>query len=91
LGRNLRPPGGDRHDPEDRLRGATVRDASEPPAAGPERFGAPKEAEAPAARLPSAPTLKLVADDQTGKVEGVTILGQLGNIPDDFAKTLQGG
>lgn len=89
--RNLRPPGGDRHDPEDQLRGATVRDASEPPAADPERFGAPKEAEALAARLPGAAALKLVADDEGGGLESVTILGQLGNIPDDFAKTLQGG
>ncbi|MFB0490724.1 hypothetical protein ABIE45_003310 [Methylobacterium sp. OAE515] len=54
-------------------------------------FGALKKAEALAARLPGAAALKVVAADETGELEGVTILGQFGNIPDDFAETLQGG
>ena len=32
-----------------------------------------------------------VADDETGELESVAILGQFGEIPDDFAESLQGG
>jgi hypothetical protein len=35
--------------------------------------------------------LKGVTDDETGESEAVTILGQWGEIPDDFAESLQGG
>ncbi|MGX9981064.1 hypothetical protein ACN9MF_12755 [Methylobacterium fujisawaense] len=41
--------------------------------------------------MPGAAALKMVADDETGELEGVTILGQWGEIPDDFAESLQGG
>ena len=54
-------------------------------------IGAPKKAEALAARLPGAAALKSLPTMRAVRLEGVTILGQLGNIPDDFAKTLQGG
>lgn len=53
--------------------------------------GALKKAEALAARMPGAAALKVVADDETGELEGVTILGQWGEVPDDFAESLQGG
>jgi hypothetical protein len=53
-------------------------------------FGALKTAEAPP-RLPGAAALKVGADDETGELEGVMILGQFGTLPDDFAATLQGG
>ncbi|EIZ86656.1 hypothetical protein WYO_0667 [Methylobacterium sp. GXF4] len=50
----------------------------------------PKEAENLAKRMPGAAALKVVADDETGELEGVTILGHWGEIPDDFAESLQG-
>ncbi|WP_267427796.1 hypothetical protein [Methylobacterium sp. GC_Met_2] len=53
--------------------------------------GALKKAENLANRVPGAAALKVVADDETGELEGVTILGQWGEIPDDFAESLQGG
>ncbi len=53
--------------------------------------GAVKKAENLAKRMPGAAALKVVADDETGELEGVTILGQWGEIPDDFAESLQGG
>lgn len=66
-----------------------LRPARQEPAQS--EFGALKKAEALAARLPGAAALKVVADDETGELEGVTILGQFGTIRDDFAETLQGG
>ena len=33
--------------------------------------------------------IKVVADDETGELEAATILGQFGEIPDDFAEGLQ--
>jgi len=33
---------------------------------------------------------RVVAADEIGKREGVTILGQWGEVPDDFAESLQG-
>ncbi|MBX9933083.1 MAG: hypothetical protein K2Y56_16350 [Methylobacterium sp.] len=57
----------------------------------PTESGALKKAEAMAGRLPGTAALKVVADDETGELEGVTILGQFGEIPDDFAENLQGG
>jgi len=53
--------------------------------------GALKKPENLAKRMPGAVALKVVADDETGELEGVTILGQWGEIPDDFAESLQGG
>jgi hypothetical protein len=52
--------------------------------------GAVKRAENLAKRMPGAAALKIVADDETGELEGVTILGQWGEVPDDFAECLQG-
>ena len=54
-------------------------------------FGALKKAEALAKRMPGAAALKVIADDETGELEGVTILGQWGEVPEDFAESLQGG
>ena len=53
--------------------------------------GALKKAEAMAGRLPGTAALKVVADDETGELEGVTILGRFGEVPEDFAESLQGG
>lgn len=52
--------------------------------------GALKKAENLAKRVPGAAVLKIVADDETGELEGVTILGQWGEVPYDFAESLQG-
>ena len=57
----------------------------------PTASGALKKAEAMAARMPGAAALQVVADDETGELEGVTVLGQWGDVPDDFAESLQGG
>jgi hypothetical protein len=51
-------------------------------------WGALKRAEAMAARLPGTAALKIVADDETGELESATILGQFGEVPDDFAESL---
>lgn len=52
--------------------------------------GALKKAEAMAGRLPGTAALRIVADDETGEMESATILGQFGEVPDDFAESLQG-
>ncbi|GJD99883.1 hypothetical protein [Methylobacterium isbiliense] len=57
----------------------------------PTESGALKRAEAVAARMPGAVALRIVADDETGELESVAILGQFGEVPDDFAESLQGG
>ena len=44
-----------------------------------------------AARLPGAAALRIVADDETGELESATILGQWGEVPDDFAEQVRGG
>ncbi|TXN41565.1 hypothetical protein FV232_04770 [Methylobacterium sp. WL30] len=41
--------------------------------------------------MPGTAALKIVADDETGELESATILGQFGEVPDDFAESLQGG
>ena len=46
-------------------------------------------AEAMASRLPGTAALQIVADDETGELESATILGQHGEVPDDFAESLQ--
>ena len=53
--------------------------------------GALKKAENLAKRMPGAAAIRIVADDETGELETATILGQWGDVPDDFAETLQGG
>ncbi|MGU3538907.1 hypothetical protein [Methylobacterium sp. A54F] len=57
----------------------------------PTESGALKKAEAMAGRMPGAAAIRIVADDETGEVESAAILGQFGEIPDDFAELLQGG
>lgn len=66
-----------------------LRPAHQEPAQS--EFGALKKAEALAARMPGAAALRVVADDETGELEGVTILGQFGTVPDDFSESLLGG
>ncbi|PXW50130.1 hypothetical protein [Methylobacterium sp. B4] len=51
--------------------------------------GAMKRAEAMAGRMPGTAALQIVADDETGELESATILGQYGDVPDDFAESLQ--
>ena len=50
-----------------------------------------KQAEAMAGRMPGTAAREVVADDQTGELEAATILGQVGEVPEDFAESLQGG
>ncbi len=38
-----------------------------------------------------AAALRIVADDETGELESVTILGTFGEIPEDFAEQVSGG
>ncbi|WP_066922843.1 hypothetical protein [Methylobacterium sp. CCH5-D2] len=52
--------------------------------------GALKKAEAMAGRMPGTAALQIVADDETGELESATILGQFGQVPDDFAESLTG-
>lgn len=56
----------------------------------PTESGALKKAQAMASRMPGTAALKVVADDETGELEGVTILGQFGEVPEDFAESLGG-
>ena len=56
----------------------------------PTESGALKKAEAMAGRLPGTAALRVMADDETGELEGVTILGQFGEVPEDFAESLGG-
>lgn len=53
--------------------------------------GAMKKAENLAKRMPGAAAVKVIADDETGELEAATILGQWGEVPEDFAESLQGG
>jgi hypothetical protein len=57
----------------------------------PTESGAVKRAEAIAGRMPGAAALRIVADDETGELESVTILGTFGEIPEDFAEQISGG
>ena len=38
---------------------------------------------------PGTAALRIVADDETGELESATILGRFGEVPDDFAESLQ--
>ena len=55
----------------------------------PTESGALKRAEAMAGRMPGTAAIKVVADDETGELESVALLGQFGEVPDDFAESLQ--
>lgn len=44
-----------------------------------------------ATRMPGTAALEIVADEEFGELEGATFLGQWGEVPDDFAKSLRGG
>ena len=55
----------------------------------PTESGALKRAEAMAGRMPGTAAIKVVADDETGELESVALLGQFGEVPDDFAGSLQ--
>ncbi|GEP00604.1 hypothetical protein [Methylobacterium haplocladii] len=57
----------------------------------PTESGALKRAEAMAGRIPGTAAIRIMADDETGELESATILGQFGQVPDDFAEQLQGG
>ena len=57
----------------------------------PTESGALKKAEAMSARMPGTAALKVVADDETGELESATILARFGEVPEDFAESLQGG
>lgn len=57
----------------------------------PTEHGALKKAEAMSGRMPGTAAIKVVADDETGELEAATILGQFGDVPDDFGESLQGG
>ena len=57
----------------------------------PTESGALKKAEAMAGRMPGTAAIRVIADDETGELESATILGQFGEVPDDFAENLQGG
>ena len=57
----------------------------------PTENGALKKAEAMAGRMSGTAAIKVIADDETGELESATILGQFGEVPDDFAESLLGG
>lgn len=57
----------------------------------PTESAALKRAEAMAGRLPGTLAIRIVADDETGEVESVTVLGRFGEVPDDFVDGLKGG
>jgi hypothetical protein len=57
----------------------------------PSESGVLKKAQAMAGRMPGTAALEVVADDETGEWESATILGQFGEIPEDFSESLQGG
>ncbi|GJE42318.1 hypothetical protein [Methylobacterium soli] len=56
----------------------------------PTESGALKRAEAIAGRMPRTAALRIVVDDETGELESATILGQFGEVPEDFALGLTG-
>jgi hypothetical protein len=57
----------------------------------PTESGALKRAEAIAGRMPGAAALRIVADDETGEFESVAILGQFGEVPENFEEQVSGG
>lgn len=59
--------------------------------AAPSSNGALKRAKAVTARVPGAAALKVEADDETGELHAVDVLGEFGEVPEDFRDTLMGG
>ena len=57
----------------------------------PTENGALKRAAAAVPRLPGAAAIKVVADDETGEVSAITVLGTFGDIPEDFVEGLVAG
>ncbi|KMO28157.1 hypothetical protein [Methylobacterium aquaticum] len=57
----------------------------------PTENGALKRAEAIAGWMPGTAALRIVADDETGELDSVAILGQFGEVPQDFAEQVSGG
>ncbi|RVU13193.1 hypothetical protein [Methylobacterium oryzihabitans] len=57
----------------------------------PTESGALKRAEAMAKRMPGTAALKIVADDETGELDSIAILGEFGQVPEDFAEQVRGG
>lgn len=55
----------------------------------PKSSGAMKQADAMASRMPGTAAIQIVADDETGELVSATILDQYGEVPDDFAESLQ--
>lgn len=55
----------------------------------PTSSGAMQRVEAMAAHMPGTAALQIAADDETGELESATIPGQYGEVPDDFAESLQ--
>ncbi|MCJ2082213.1 hypothetical protein [Methylobacterium sp. J-090] len=53
--------------------------------------GVLRKAGAVAGWMPETAALKIVSNDEIGELEGATILGQFGEVPEDFAEKLQGG
>ncbi|ACL58387.1 hypothetical protein [Methylobacterium nodulans] len=53
--------------------------------------GALKRAEAIATRKPGAAALQIRADNETGELESVVILGRFGEVPEDFVEMVAGG
>ena len=47
--------------------------------------------EAIAGWMPGNAALRIVADDETGELDSVAILGQFGEVPQDFAEQVSGG
>lgn len=54
----------------------------------PTQNGALKRAEGLASRMPGTAAICVVADDETGEVSAISILGTFGQVPDDFADSL---
>ena len=53
--------------------------------------GAIKKAEAWASREKGTAAVMVTADDETGEVSDAAILGQYGDVPDDFLDQIKGG
>lgn len=56
--------------------------------AAPTQSAALKRAESLSGRLPGTAAICVTADDETGELHAVTILGTFGRVPDDFAESL---
>lgn len=56
----------------------------------PTASGARKRAEGMAGRMPGAMALQVTADDETGEVDQILVLGRFGEVPEDFVEGLSG-